>query len=75
MTASSTNGHVNSLAEAAEAMAPPHSRQAEEAVLGSVLKNGLAIADVAAVLKPEHFYDRRYRRVYAAMYALPSSIT
>jgi hypothetical protein len=31
----------------AEAMAPPQSSQAEEAVLGSILKNGLAIADVA----------------------------
>jgi replicative DNA helicase len=36
--------------------------------LGSVLKNGLAIADVATTLKPEHFYDPRYRGVYAAMF-------
>jgi replicative DNA helicase len=30
---------------------PPQSTQAEEAVLGSVLKNGLAIADVLTFLK------------------------
>ena len=34
---------------------PPHSLQAEEAVLGSILKNGLALAEVATTLKPEHF--------------------
>src|ERR671938_213337 len=70
MTVTPTNGHVQSLEEAAEAAAPPHSSQAEEAVLGSMLKNGMAIADGAATLKPEHFYDPRYRGVYAAMYAL-----
>jgi hypothetical protein len=31
---------------------PPHSTQAEEAVLGSVLKNGLAIADVLGFISP-----------------------
>jgi DnaB-like helicase N terminal domain len=38
---------------------PPHSSQAEEAVLRSVLLNGLAIADVLPSLKPHHFYERR----------------
>jgi len=49
---------------------PPHSSQAEEAVLGSVLKRGLAIADVLPLLKPQHFYVARNRHVYAAMAAL-----
>ncbi len=49
---------------------PPQSRQAEEAVLGSVLKNGAAIADVVPFLKPHHFYDSRNCHVYAAMAAL-----
>ena len=49
---------------------PPHSLQAEEAVLGSVLKNGLAIADVVPFLKPHHFYNLRNRHIYAAMTAL-----
>ena len=35
---------------------PPHSPQAEEAVLGSILKDGHAIAEVAPFLQPEHFY-------------------
>ncbi len=49
---------------------PPHSSQAEEAVLGSVLKRGLAIADVVPLLKPQHFYEARNRHVYSAMAAL-----
>ena len=49
---------------------PPHSLQAEEAVLGSVLKRGLAIADVVPFLKPHHFYEPRHRYIYAAMAAL-----
>ncbi len=49
---------------------PPHSSQAEEAVLGSVLKRGLAIADIVPLLKPQHFYEARNRHVYSAMAAL-----
>ena len=49
---------------------PPHSSQAEEAVLGSVLKRGLAIADVVPLLKPHHFYVARNRHLYSAMAAL-----
>ncbi len=57
-------------AEDQDMSTPPHSRQAEEAVLGSVLKSGAAIADVMPFLKPHHFYDSRNRHVYAAMAAL-----
>ena len=53
-----------------EMSVPPHSIQAEEAVLGSVLKRGLAIADVVPFLKPQHFYEARHRYIYAAMAAL-----
>ena len=50
--------------------APPHSTQAEEAVLGSVLKNGLSIADILPFLKPHHFYEARHRHIFAAMAGL-----
>ena len=39
-------------------------------MLGSVLKRGLAIADVLPFLKPHHFYERRHEHIYAAMAAL-----
>ncbi|MDQ6674023.1 MAG: AAA family ATPase, partial [Chloroflexota bacterium] len=53
-----------------EMSVPPHSAQAEEAVLGAVLKRGLCIADVVPFLKPQHFYEARHRYVYGAMAAL-----
>jgi replicative DNA helicase len=49
---------------------PPQSLQAEVAVIGSVLKYGLSIADVLPFLKPQHFYSARHRHIYAAMAAL-----
>src|SRR5919199_1302384 len=49
---------------------PPHSTHAETAVLGSVLKRGLAIADVLPFLKAHHFYEPQHRHLYAAMAAL-----
>ena len=58
------------IADDEEMSVPPHSVQAEEAVLGSVLKRGLAIADVVPFLKPQHFYEARHRYIYAALTAL-----
>jgi len=54
----------------ADLATPPHSSHAEEAVLGSALKRGIAIADVLPFLKPRHFYESRNQHVYAAMAAL-----
>jgi hypothetical protein len=51
---------------------PPHSAQAEEAVLGAVLKRGLAIADMVPVLKPQHFYEARHRYIYPALARPPA---
>ena len=56
--------------DAEDLSVPPHSTQAEEAVLGSVLKRGLSIADVLPFLKPHHFYEARHGQIYAAMAAL-----
>jgi replicative DNA helicase len=49
---------------------PPHSIQAEEAVLGSVLKNPASIVRVSDFLKPEDFYQQRNRHVFRAMVSL-----
>lgn len=43
---------------------PPHSIEAEEAVLGSLLIDPDAIFDVASMLKPESFYRVQNRWVY-----------
>jgi hypothetical protein len=39
----------------------------DEEDAGSILKNGLAIANVTATLKPTHFYNPRHRAVFTAM--------
>jgi replicative DNA helicase len=49
---------------------PPHSIQAEEAVLGSILKNPASIVRVSDFLKPEDFYQQRNRHVFRAMLTL-----
>jgi replicative DNA helicase len=49
---------------------PPHSMQAEEAVLGSVLKNAASIVRVSDFLRPEDFYQQRNKHVYRAMVSL-----
>jgi replicative DNA helicase len=48
---------------------PPHSPQAEEAVLGSILKYPPSIERVS-FLKPEDFYGMRNRHVFRAMRTL-----
>src|SRR5438067_13201741 len=49
---------------------PPHSIQAEEAVLGRGLKNPSSIVRVSAFLKAEDFYQQRNRHVCRAMLSL-----
>ncbi len=72
MTTPSANGqvHLVDTSEPGAPEAPPHSLQAEEAVLGAVFKQGLALADIVTYLKPVHFYSPPYRHVYAAKVAL-----
>src|SRR5882762_1763992 len=49
---------------------PPHSIQAEEAVLGSILTNPASIVRVSDFLKPEDFYQQRNKHVFRAMLSL-----
>src|SRR5947209_1492285 len=69
------NNDLEMLASAARAeerdlSLPPHSIQAEEAVLGSVLKNPASIVRVSDFLRPEDFYQQRNRHVFRAMLSL-----
>jgi replicative DNA helicase len=49
---------------------PPHSQEAEEAVLGSILIDHEAILRVASFLQPEHFYVVKHQWVFDAMQRL-----
>jgi len=49
---------------------PPHSLQAEESVLGSLLIDKDALLEVMPVLRPGHFYDNKHQLIYEAILTL-----
>jgi len=49
------------------AMVPPHSAEAEDAVIGSLLWGGEAWAEVGALLKPADFYFPAYAAVFGTV--------
>ncbi|MBP6951931.1 MAG: replicative DNA helicase [Alphaproteobacteria bacterium] len=51
---------------------PPHSLDAEQALLGALLHNNLAFERVAEFLRPEHFSDPSHGRIYEAISLLIS---
>lgn len=46
---------------------PPHSIDAEQAVLGAIIINSRAINDVSSILLPDDFYREAHRIVFEAM--------
>lgn len=54
----------------ADLRVPPHSIEAEESVLGALLLDRNAIAEVAELLLPDHFYKDAHARIFRAMQAL-----
>ncbi|MCF0136627.1 MAG: replicative DNA helicase [Lachnospiraceae bacterium] len=49
---------------------PPHSDEAEQSVLGSVLMDPDAVAAAAENLKPEDFYDPKHKEIFEAVLEL-----
>ena len=49
---------------------PPHSLEAEQAVLGSVLIDSQCVADIIGILKPEDFYLQQNREIFEAIYEM-----
>ncbi|MBV9358979.1 MAG: replicative DNA helicase [Chloroflexi bacterium] len=58
--------------EARDLSLPPHNLDAEEAVLGSVLKSPQSIVRVSDFLRAEDFYAPRHKHIYQAMLSLAS---
>ena len=42
----------------------PHSMEAEQGVIGSLLVDSKCMEDLAAVLRAEHFYVKKYGQIY-----------
>jgi replicative DNA helicase len=55
---------------AQKARIPPHSEEAENSVLGSILIDKEAIVAVAEFLRPEHFYKEANEEIFKAILAL-----
>lgn len=49
---------------------PPHDRDAERSVLGSMLRDNQVIADVVQLLKAHHFYQYAHQKLYEAIHDL-----
>ena len=49
---------------------PPHSLEAEQSVLGSVLIDSQCVTDVIGILKPEDFYLQQNREIFEAVYEM-----
>ena len=49
---------------------PPHSLEAEQAVLGSVLIDSRCVTDIIGILRPEDFYLQQNREIYEAIYSM-----
>lgn len=60
------------MAEASELLTRqmPHSLEAEQAVLGSMLIDSRCVPDVIGILKPEDFYLQQNREIYETIYAM-----
>ena len=49
---------------------PPHSLEAEQAVLGSILIDSRCVADVISLLRAEDFYLQQNREIYEVIYTM-----
>ena len=48
----------------------PHSLEAEQAVLGSILIDSRCITDVVGIVQPEDFYQEQNREIYETIYSM-----
>ena len=56
--------------EQLSAYQPPHSLEAEQAVLGSILIDSRCLTEIIGVLKPEDFYQEQNRELFETIYTM-----
>jgi replicative DNA helicase len=49
---------------------PPHSREAERSVLGSMLRDNAVIGDVVQIVREEHFYTDAHQKIFRGIVSL-----
>src|SRR5215475_6629767 len=49
---------------------PPHDRQAERSVLGSMMRDNGIIGDVVNIIRAEHFYVFAHQKIFEAICTL-----
>ena len=49
---------------------PPHSVEAEQSVLGSILIDSRCVADIIGIVKPEDFYLQQNREIFETVYTM-----
>ena len=69
---SAVSGASGAEGEVRDLSLPPHNLDAEEAVLGSVLKSPQSIVRVSDFLRAEDFYAPRHKHIFQAMLSLAS---
>ena len=66
VTASQDNNHI-------DGRIPPQDIVAEKSLLGAMMLSDNGMADVLTVIRPDDFYDKRHREIFAAMMELYDS--
>ena len=61
---------VNGIAAKTRPATPPHNRDAERALLGTMLRDPGIISEVAELVRLQHFYVYGHQAIYAAIVAL-----
>ena len=61
---------AHTLPELLATKVPPHSLEAERAVLGAILLEAESLPKAVEVLAPEHFYHSGHRKMFSAMVSL-----
>ena len=49
---------------------PPHSVEAEQSVLGSILIDSRCVADIIGLVRPEDFYLQQNREIFETVYTM-----
>ena len=56
--------------DSTQGLAPPHSKEAEQSVLGAVMLDDRILDDLTGVLEPDDFYYPQHKQIFKSMLAM-----